>query len=128
MDTFDQSLKTKRHKNQNLYPHETRITYSSFPWDTLYDTVRCVGFITNSSDKFTNLKFQIYNFFTSIYHNFFFNCSNWEKFVEEISETNWWKHLMNSLFALYKVHIFWEGHKIFRNLYPIFVICSASQK
>ena len=28
---------------------------------------------------------------------FFFNCWNWEKFVEEISKTNWWKHLMNLL-------------------------------
>ena len=28
---------------------------------------------------------------------FFFNCSNWEKVVEKISETNRWKHLMNSL-------------------------------
>ena len=27
----------------------------------------------------------------------FFNGSNWEKFVEKIRETNWWKHLMNSL-------------------------------
>ena len=27
-----------------------------------------------------------------------------------------------------KVHIFWEGHKIFRNLHLTFVLCSASQK
>ena len=27
-----------------------------------------------------------------------------------------------------KVHRFWEGHKILRNLYLIFVLCSASQK
>ena len=26
-----------------------------------------------------------------------------------------------------KVHIFWEGHKILRNLHLIFVLCSASQ-
>ena len=26
-----------------------------------------------------------------------------------------------------KVHIFWEGHKILRNLHPRFVLCSASQ-
>ena len=31
--------------------------------------------------------------------------------------------------ALYnKVHIFWEGHKIFRNLHLTFVLCSASKK
>ena len=28
----------------------------------------------------------------------------------------------------YKVHIFWEGHKILRNLFLTFVLCTASQK
>ena len=27
-----------------------------------------------------------------------------------------------------KVHIFWDGHKILRNLHLTFVICNASQK
>ena len=27
---------------------------------------------------------------------FFFNCWNWENFMEKISEINWWKHVMNS--------------------------------
>ena len=27
----------------------------------------------------------------------------------------------------FKVHIFWEGHKILRNLHLTFVLCSASQ-
>ena len=27
-----------------------------------------------------------------------------------------------------KVHIFWEGHKMLRNLHLTFVLCSASQK
>jgi hypothetical protein len=27
-----------------------------------------------------------------------------------------------------KVHIFWEGYKILRNLHLTFVLCSASQK
>ena len=27
-----------------------------------------------------------------------FYYSNWEKFVEKISESNWWKHLLSSLF------------------------------
>ena len=31
---------------------------------------------------------------------FYFNCSNWEKFVEKISETNLWKHLMSSLLRM----------------------------
>ena len=26
-----------------------------------------------------------------------------------------------------KVHIFWEGHKILRNLHQLFVLCTASQ-
>ena len=30
--------------------------------------------------------------------------------------------------ALYKVHIFWEGHKILPNIHLTFVECSASQK
>ena len=32
---------------------------------------------------------------------FFFNCSNGEKFAEKIRQTNWWKHLINSLFTLF---------------------------
>ena len=28
----------------------------------------------------------------------------------------------------FKVHIFWEGHKILRNLHLTFVLCSTSQK
>ena len=30
--------------------------------------------------------------------------------------------------SLYKVHMFWEGHKILRNLNLTFVLCSANQK
>ena len=30
--------------------------------------------------------------------------------------------------ACFKVHIFWEGHKILQNLHLTFVLCSASQK
>ena len=71
--------------------------------------------ITNSSDSFTNLEFQIYEFFnefllwflfqvanwkkktwTNNNAFFFFNCSNLGKLVEKIRETNWWKKLMNS--------------------------------
>ena len=33
-----------------------------------------------------------------------------------------WKYV-----TLLKVHIFWEGHKILRNLHRRFVLCSASQ-
>ena len=28
----------------------------------------------------------------------------------------------------FKVHIFWEGHKILQNLHQLFVLCTASQK
>ena len=31
---------------------------------------------------------------------FYFNCSSWKKIMEKISETNWWKHLMNSLLVV----------------------------
>ena len=30
-------------------------------------------------------------------------------------------------FSLYKVHIFWEGQKILRNLHSRFVLCSNGQ-
>ena len=36
-------------------------------------------------------------FWTNKKFAFFSSCSNWEKLVEKISETNWWKDLMNSL-------------------------------
>ena len=32
-----------------------------------------------------------------------------------------------NIFLSYKVHIFWEGHKILRNLHRRLVLCSASQ-
>ena len=35
----------------------------------------------------------------------FLKCSNWEKFVEKISEPNWWKHLMNSLYNMKSTHV-----------------------
>ena len=31
---------------------------------------------------------------------FFFNCTIWDEFVDKIGETNWWRHLMNSLMVL----------------------------
>ena len=80
-------------------------SFPTVPW--------CYGTVTNLSDSLTNFKFWIndfsYNFFFNwqtetkqpVLNNnkfiFFFNCSNWEKFMEKIHETNWWKHLMNSL-------------------------------
>ena len=36
-------------------------------------------------------------FWTNKKFVFFFNCSNWEKIVEKIRETNWWNYLMDSL-------------------------------
>ena len=41
-------------------------------------------------------------FWTNKKFVFFFNCSNWEKFVEKIGETNWWTYLMNSLIDLWR--------------------------
>ena len=32
------------------------------------------------------------------------------------------------ILKLFKVHMFWEGHEILRNLHLTFVLCSASQK
>ena len=71
--------------------------------------------VTNSSNGFTNLEFQIYEIFSWIFvmiysstgklrkKNVFWTNKkfvfffNWEKCVEKISKTNWWKHLMNLL-------------------------------
>ena len=81
--------------------------------------------ITNSSDSFTSLEFRIYDFLTIKYcvfsskwqtekkkpfwtNNkkivFFFNCSNWDIFIEKIRETNWWKHMMNSIQVWFSIH------------------------
>ena len=38
------------------------------------------------------------------------------------------KYQQTEVFHNNKVHIFWEGHKILRNLHLTFVLCSASQK
>ena len=37
-------------------------------------------------------------FWTNKKFGVFFNCSNWEKFVEQIGDANCWKHLMYSLY------------------------------
>ena len=68
-------------------------------------------YLTNSSDGFTNLKFQTPHFFNDYLSWFlfphanwekknwfwtnkkcvyFFNCSKWEKFVKQIGENIWW--------------------------------------
>ena len=38
------------------------------------------------------------------------------------------KNNVSAYILFHKVHIFWEGHKILRNLLLTFVLCSASQK
>ena len=38
------------------------------------------------------------------------------------------RYFFATIFLLVKVHIFWEGHKILRNLHLTFVLCSVSQK
>ena len=78
--------------------------------------------VANSSDIFPILDFCIYQYFWKnisyyLFFNFqtetkslfwtnkdfffFFNCSNWEEIVEKISESNWWKHLMNSKWNIF---------------------------
>ena len=37
----------------------------------------------------------------------------------------WEKIISGGKFLFFKVHIFWEGHKILRNLHRRFVLCSA---
>ena len=37
-------------------------------------------------------------------------------------------YIQNSTYVPSKIHIFWEGHKMLRNLHLTFVLCSASLK
>ena len=37
------------------------------------------------------------------------------------------RRFFKKIISLCKVHIFWEGHKILRNLHQSFVLCTASQ-
>ena len=55
--------------------------------------------------------------------SFFSIKSQWNLFVKNI-------RLGDQLFyvTFFEVYIFWEGHKILRNLHLTFVLCSASQK
>ena len=58
------------------------------------------------------------------------------KFIQK-SATKTNKHYLQSValawskvktsYEFFKVHIFWEGHKILRNLHQLFVLCTASQ-
>ena len=62
--------------------------------------------------------FQLANwdfFLTNKKFVFFFNCSNWERFVDKIGETNWWKHLMNSLcmYDVWRMRTHWIKSCIF---------------
>ena len=45
-----------------------------------------------------------------------------------LSKAVFTKALLNGELIEIKVHIFWEGHKILRNLHLTFVLCSANQK
>ena len=38
---------------------------------------------------------NLWIFWRNICYDFLFNCPNWEKCVETINETNWWKNLMS---------------------------------
>ena len=51
-----------------------------------------------------------------------FYYSNWEKFVEKISESNWWKHLLSSLFDSKSKCYSPQFHE-FQILNPHFLIC-----
>ena len=68
-------------------------------------------------------------------HYFFFSKISLRYFFNRMAEFFWrnkksnMKILHNPTYTnVYKVHIFWEGHKILRNLHLTFVLCSASQK
>ena len=57
-----------------------------------------------------------------LYNNFFFEALNFQ-------DSKWYSSKYFSYFKVSpKVHIFWEGHKILRNLHLSFVLCSGSQK
>ena len=44
---------------------------------------------------------------------------------EKLVETH--RHDFTFPFCTFKVHIFWEGYKILRNLHQLFVLCTACQ-
>ena len=54
--------------------------------------------------------------------------SNVKDGAEELSWMNQRWHFHEKICCWGKVHIFWEGHKILRNLHLTFVLCSASPK
>ena len=56
----------------------------------------------------------------SFSHQIFDNRESWFGFECKIIS-------INNLLKYVKVHIFWEGHKILRNLHQLFVLCTASQ-
>ena len=69
--------------------HESRI-----PNLQIFITTICYDFFYNWQTEKKRL------FWTNKKFVFFFNCSNWKK----ILETNWWKHLMNSLYVAIAQH------------------------
>ena len=73
-------------------------------------------------------------FFTYTYVNFDKNLWIWMTMIQpssaESKENPYFKFHNKQKMVVHflKVHIFWEGHKILRNLHLTFVLCSASQK
>ena len=69
--------------------------------------------------------------FTFIYSGVLLQSKNPSE-SEGLYISSWIETKENSTWAWVKsygkVHIFWEGHKILRNLHLTFVLCSASQK
>ena len=48
-----------------------------------------------------------------------------EQRMAEEMDAEWFSINLNTLILNFKVHIFWEGHKILRNLHLTFVLCNV---
>ena len=56
-----------------------------------------------------------------------FGIINSNTFMQPINYAICSKYLGKICAKCFKVPIFWEGHKILRNLHQLFVLCTASQ-
>ena len=106
------------HKTQHisLLHLQKKIWKGHFYWNILFF---CIGTIVDISPSyiFTFLSYAMAR------KGRYRRSDQIRKFTYIIAFLNYWNRREKC-----KVHIFWEDHKILRNLHLTFVLCSASQK
>ena len=113
------SPNAKRNANLCFWESGTNFLINQIFWQKITKVlIRCSSHVFTNSEfsyyyKYLNIEISIFKIFT--------NSKFWEKKIGIF-------RFVKTCDELIKVHIFWEGHKILRNLYLTFGLCIACEK